>query len=186
MMNKSFLWLLLVLGGGWMGCQMPTTDTTSSQEGPFFDLEAFFEQEAAYLAQAAPQLDKTIRHNDREENRLVTVEDWAAELRFFSKADINRRAWEDQYQVDTVPQKHGYQLQYIALNPTLQTQRLDIHVAADTVQSIIAIQKVDNQVYQSQRYLTYFPKQRYEIKQLQDVALLQDNDYLIQATYRYE
>lgn len=186
-MNQRFRLLLCwLLWSTLQACYLPPTNENLPKRGPFFDLQAFFEEEAKYLEAASPTLDKIIQHNGQTEQHTVSISDWPAELRFFSKVDINKPSWQDQYQVDTLPEPEGYKLRYKALNDNLETRSLDIMIAADTVRAIVAIKRVENQVYNSQQYLTYIPRQRYEIKRVQDVALLEPNDYLIQATYLYE
>lgn len=165
-------------------CSVPTTPIPP--EGPFFDLKTFFEKEVIHLKNSMPQLDKTIIHNATTESQRVEINDWKAELHFFSTLDINKPSWRDQYQVDTLMEQYGYQLIYSALNQELITQELSIHIIDQQVTFINAIQLIDNQIYQSQRFLEYKPRKHYKIKQLQDVALLSPNDYTIQATFHYE
>lgn len=173
-------WVLFVISA----CSAPTTSLP--QERTFFDLKTFFEKEVTHLENFMPQLDKTITHNGTTESHRVVVDDWLAELRFFSTLDINKPSWRDQYRVDTLMEPYGYQLKYSALNKGLVTQELAIHIIDQQVTFINAIQLIDNQVYQSQRFLEYKPRKHYKIKQLQDVALLAPNDYTIQATFHYE
>lgn len=188
-MTTRFVYCAILYGfllWGLGACSTAPVVTDPDQPAIFFDLAAFFEKEVAHLEERAPKLDKTIQHNDTTERRVVEVEDWAGELRFFSNIDINKPSWMDQYQVDTLKEPYGYQIKYSALNKDLVTQELAIQIVDGQVTFINAIQLIDNQVYQSQRFLEYKPRSYYKIKQLQDVALLSPNDYTIQAMYRYE
>lgn len=167
-------------------CAVPVLDDDTQAAGPFFDLEEFFAQEVAYLEKQSIQVQKTIRQNGKEEAHQLTIKDWSKELRFFSESDINKPSWRDQYSIDSIYSGNKLSLKYKSKDENLSTQALDIEIVSDTVQSIVVVKNINNQVYTAQQYLTYLPKKYYKINQTQDIVLLSEDDYSIEASYIYE
>lgn len=183
-MSTRLLFLLSLFFG--VACAVPPVDDAQQVAGPFFDLEGFFEQEVDYLTQQSIKVQKTIRQNGKEEQQQVVIKDWERELSFFAESDINKPSWRDQYQVDSTYNGNKLILHYESKDKDLSTQVLDIELVADTVQSIVVVKNIQNQVYSTQQYLTYLPKRHYKINQTRDIVFLSENDYSIEASYLYE
>lgn len=165
-------------------CLNQTTSNTPSTTNQFFDLEAFFDEEAAFLNKKGMQVHKVIQHNQQQEEQTAAVTDWNKELRLFKNSNINKASWRDKYQVDSTNMGNGLTLlQYKALDKTLVTQMIDIKKANNSIHSIVIVNNNNNAIYESQQYLTYFPQKSYSIKQTQDVALFDKDEYHIQAKY---
>ena len=173
-------WLFLA------SCAVPSINNTDQPTGTFFDLKGFFKEEVAYLAQQPIQVQKTIRQNGKEESKKVAITDWERELSFFSESDINKPSWRDQYSIDSVRTGNKLLLHYKSKDENLSTQVLDIEIVGDTVQSIVVIKNINNQVYTTQQYLTYLPKKHYKINQTQEIVFFSEDDYSIEASYLYE
>jgi hypothetical protein len=183
-MRLSFLYVALLL---WLvACYVPPVDETDQPAGPFFDLEGFFEKEAAFLSSQQLRVQKTIQQNGQRESQEVVVDDWKRELSFFAESDINKPSWRDQYTVDSTRSANKLTIEYRSKDKNLSTQKLDIEIVADTVQSVLVLKNIDNQVYSSQQSLTYIAKQGYKINQAQDIVLLSGDHYNIEANYLYE
>ncbi len=183
-MVPRFLYAALLLF--FVACAVPAVNDENQPDGTFFDLKGFFEQEAAYLTDQNIQVQKTIRQNGKEEKQQIAIKDWTQELRFFAESDINKPSWRDQYTIDTLHGENKMTLKYRSKDEDLSTQALDIELVAGTVQHILVTRNVDNQVYNSQQILTYVPKKLYKIYQTQNIVLLSEDDYSIEANYVYE
>jgi hypothetical protein len=133
-------------------------------------------------------LQKTIRQNGKEEQQKVNIKDWKQELSFFIESDLNKPSWRDQYSIDTAysADKKKLILRYKSQDKELSIKALDVEIVSDTVQSIMILKNIENQVYTSQQLLNYFPKKYYKINQTQDIVLLSKDDYSIEARYIYE
>ncbi|MGH1338611.1 MAG: hypothetical protein ACRBFS_21030 [Aureispira sp.] len=167
-------------------CAVPTINNSDQSAGAFFDLKGFFKKEVAYLTAQQVNVQKTIRQNGQEESKKVAIEDWERELTFFTESDINKPSWRDQYSIDSVYNGNKLLLHYQCKDENLSTQVLDIEIVGDTVQSIVVVKNIKNQVYTTQQYLTYLPKKHYKINQTQDIVFLSEDDYSIEASYLYE
>lgn len=113
-MNRPFS-LLITLGllvMMWQACEAPNQKVV---EGPdVFDIEQFLDSQYHELAQS-DSLVKTAIINDSVETHTVsyTEEEWKKELRFFAKANINRKSWVDYFEIDTtVLDKNHMQISY--------------------------------------------------------------------------
>lgn len=167
-----------------MACDFPTMEKNDTPVLNFFDLKGFFEAEAASLNAEKMNVQKTIRHNGKEETQVTQIADWKEELRMFSDSDINRPAWREKYSLDSTDLGDGLTLlHYKAIDKTLTTQVLDVKKRKDKVHSILIVNKISNDIYESQQYLTYIPNQSYTIEKIQDVVLFDKDEYNIQVKY---
>ena len=185
MSNKLLFFIFLCFFAACTSNPAPNTGTTTPR---FFDLKGFFEQEIAYLEAQSIKVQKTIRQNGKEEQQKVHIGNWKQELGFFIESDLNKPSWRDQYSIDSSysEDKKKLRLHYKSKDEELSIKALDVEIVSDTVQSIMIIKNTNNQVYTAQQYLTYFPKKYYKINQTQDIVLLSEDDYSIEARYLYE
>lgn len=185
MSNRLLPFLLLCFLAA---CTSSATPNHTPTNPRFFDLKGFFEQEIAYLDAQSIKVQKTIRQNGKEEQQKVNIGDWKQELGFFVESDLNKPSWRDQYSIDSTytEDRKKLLLHYESQDKKLTIKALDVEIVSDTVQSIMIIKNINNQVYTSQQYLNYFPKKYYTINQSQNIVLLSEDDYSIEARYLYE
>lgn len=109
------------------------------QENIYFDMSTFFESEVERLKALPIRFKKKIIFNEQEESQVQDTIDLEKELALFSKYNINKPIYINQYQIDSVFGE-AQQLQaviYNALNKELITRQLKIEF--DTTQQISAI-----------------------------------------------
>jgi hypothetical protein len=165
-------------------CDLTSTNSNNTSKRTFFDLKSYFIQEATYLKANNLKIKKRIILNDETEEHIYEVSDWEKELSLFIESDINRPSWKDRYTLDSTKNKSGITLlHYKATDEQLFTQVLDIELKGKKVHSVMIINRVSNNVYESQQYLTYFPGKSYSIKKTQDVSLFSKENYQIEAEY---
>ncbi|MFK7797886.1 MAG: hypothetical protein AB8E82_10570 [Aureispira sp.] len=185
MSNRLLLFLFLCFVAACTSNSAPSNTATALR---FFDIKGFFEQEIAYLDAQSIKVQKTIQQNGEEERQEVSIGDWRQELSFFIESDLNKPSWRDQYSIDSSYTEDNKKLllHYESQDKKLTIKALDVEIVSDTVQSIMIIKNINNQVYTSQQYLNYFPKKYYTINQTQNIVLLSKDDYNIEARYLYE
>ncbi len=154
-----------------MACQAPIQQE-QSKEKVFFDLKQYFNKTIENLEQSSSVLDKTVKIGTQTETKILQEVDWAQELQVFVDADINKTAWMDKYDKDTV----GQRISYIANDPSLKTQKvildfLNVGYMAENLDKVTIENQTNNVLYQSQETLTYLSLQnQWVIRRTQKVA----------------
>lgn len=187
-MHKITCGLLLVCLG-LVACQ--TEDTATAKEGTvkrvvFFPLERFIEEEAARLNQSALPLEKHVWYNEEEEIQSQTEVDYEKELSLFRRADINKPAWTDRYQADTVFQNELVrEVRYRALDEELEVKSLQIKWDDAGAVSEINVRRVSSSTLASNEYdLSYRPQAGYSIKTLQQNRAADPIKIRIEGTFQ--
>lgn len=164
---QKLIWslLLIVLIGS--SCQ-DSTGASDAENKPavFFALEEFIAAEAERLQAANVQLDKRIRYNGQEEIQTRKDINYEQELSMFSRADINKKAWTDLYQADTIFQgPQAREVSYRALDPELEVRSLQVKWTTDGAVSEINILRKSESTLASNIYdLHYSPQEGYLMK----------------------
>jgi hypothetical protein len=118
-----------------------TTETEEKviQENIYFDMSTFFESEVERLKALPIRFKKRVIFNEQEELKIQDTIDIEKELALFSKYNINKPIYINQYEIDSVFGE-TQQLQaiiYNALDEKLITRQLKVEF--DTRQQISAI-----------------------------------------------
>lgn len=161
---------LLLLSFALLSCgQAQEAEAAIEAKAYFFSLEKFFQAEAERLEKIGQSLDKTIQINDQEENHLVEQVDYKREFSMFRKADINRPAWRDKYQVDSLyTDEQLRKIHYLSLDPELKTQEIEVNLDQDgKVAQIMVRSKTETALAGNQSRMTYDPAQGYQINTTQ-------------------
>ncbi|MEM8908368.1 MAG: hypothetical protein AAGD05_11025 [Bacteroidota bacterium] len=157
MMNRLWMtlggmvFLLLLMNCG------PVTEV--NQQAPFFDLKAFFSKQQSQHQQIK-SFRKAVQLDGKTEEQVLDDLDVDAELKLFTNSDINKTAWLDKYEVDSLfdQQGHLHHLQYRAKEQQLKTRLLS--VAFDNggaVDSLMIQNASSGLVVQSKETLYYLP-----------------------------
>lgn len=163
----SLIFGILILAG----CQEPIVEGQEPLQGKsFFDLSAYFAQEIESLTQQT-EVKKSVSINGQEEEKVIKKPDFSQELSVFIKSDINRTAWIDKYQVDSIfnEQKELTQLTYSALEEKLRTRKVEIFFNKKQVKKVNIVNTTTNIIAQTEQILTYLPKKSYSIRSIQNV-----------------
>lgn len=165
-------------------CDLSSTKSKNLSKRTFFDLKSYFIKEAAFLKANNFRIKKKIMLFEETEEHIYEVNDWEKELSLFIESDINKSSWKDRYSLDSTNNKSGITLlHYQAKDEQLFTQVLDIELKNKKVHSIMIINRVSNNVYESQQYLTYFPGKSFNIKKTQEVSMFSKEDFQIDVEY---
>ena len=152
---------------------------------PFFDLEAFFQEEISKL-HTDQAVEKQISLNGKTEKQELT--NWAAsqELEGFKEFNINRPAWRDQYQVDSLRNTEGTLegVRYMAMDSSLRIRQLEIDWAATGEVAEIRVEKFsENMVVYFHQKLHYYPGKGYWLWREQKVPFTKRSELEIEVTY---
>lgn len=159
----------------------------SAPEGPagspFFDLEAYFDAETGRLG-LRQGVEKTITLNG--ETRQQRGE-WNAEeeLDGFKDLKINRPAWRDQYEVDSLRGVDGQLegLRYAARDSSLRIREVEIDLKEGEVEEIRVEKNIKNTVVYFHQELSYRPAEGYRIRRVQKVPLTKRSELEIEVRF---
>lgn len=157
-------------------CNADKTVPVITQHREFFDLKEYFRKEIKRL-KSIEKVKKTIVYNGTTEEKEIFNPDFEQELDIFISKDINRVAWLDKYQVDTLHNaaNHVSNVTYQALDTDLGTQRLSIGFQGNNVEKITILSNETSAISESSSTYIYEPKSGYSIESNQEVALLKGN-----------
>ncbi len=179
---KQFLFFFLI--GVLAACQSNGPAPEKAPELPFFDLQSFFEAEIQRLNEKQPRLQKTVMVNDKEESQTLSRLAYDQELSVFLNSDINRPAWYDKYQIDSVRKDNQLaRLEYTAQDPDLRVRKIQVHFAGDEVSAVIIDKKTDNIVARSGQHLEYRPDEGYQIQSRQQTTISKEQDLEINVRF---
>lgn len=162
-----------------ISCNNSSNVNTENIEKPFFDLKGFFEKEIAN--QKFETIEKTVKVDEKAETKNLTDFDLEKELKLFSDCDINNPSLFDKYKTEESTEGN---LIYTALNEDLKVQKIEILKSNDTVEKIIIHKKVETQIYNSEKILTYEPTVGYSIENSQKTLGSDEKDYEIKVVFK--
>ncbi len=146
------------------------TDQAIVENPPFFSMSTYIDQEIERLESAGTHLEKSITFNGAEESQTLEDVNYERELEMFRQADINRPAWLDKYEVDSIMGDGQLQaILYRALDETLRIQELRIeHGVNQSIQRIQVNSRSNTVLSDSEQELIYAPEEGYEIHSKQE------------------
>ncbi len=178
-MRKSILFLLVLLI---VSCGQEVKVTM--QQNTFFDLETYFEKEINRLVANQKTVTKRIQLNDKEETKKITDLDFAKELAIFSKSNINKIAWIEEYQVDSILESNQLQeLRYSTTNEKLKTQKLSIIYSGEKVSEIKIYNTTNTALADSEQQLHYQVDKGYSIRNLQRVNFSEPQNLVVEVSF---
>jgi len=179
-----FLFFALLLNA----CQT-SGNKISSSKPKFFDIPNYFAQLSRQLGSRS--IEKTIQHGDKREQKIITIADsaaWNKEFALFSRIQLNRPSFSDQYKIDSFrdsSQQNLLLVRYTALNPqTLYTQSVDIYFKDNQVSSIGIINKNHNLLSPTTHHLQFDAQKGYTISQTQQLPFEPKITFEIAAVFK--
>lgn len=150
-MLKQYKWIwpcAFALGISACTPERPSEQADISAEKPvFFDLKAYFTEETNRLETEKPsglKIAKFQEHSDTLRFEAGSGLVFEEELQPFISSDINRPAWQNKYQVDTLPSKTfgGVSVRYIALDKNLKTRKIELYTENGEIRQV----RIENQI----------------------------------------
>jgi hypothetical protein len=191
-MRKVSLWTrcaLLIVSFLLLSCGSSGPTNQATPSGPYFSLQDYFQQEIERLTKARQTVYKRITLDETVEEQQLEDVDFEAELSLFLKADINRPAWTDKYQIDSVLDAGQLlRLQYSALDTSLPTRQIRIHFVPEatgpTVQRVEIVSRTETALSRSDKTLQYDPQEGYTIAAAQGGSMTEDLQFLLEARFK--
>lgn len=169
-----------------IACTNPQNSESSAlfEELPFFNLKAYFNQEAERLNAADLKIEKLITI-DEEEERIETQNiEWEKELKIFSDSDINRKDWLHKYTIDSIETGENLIIKYTATNPKLKTRMLSISFNKGEVQKVDIQKGVKSVVNKTEEQLSYFPEKGFTFNRKQKTPFSKEKQYTINTNFK--
>lgn len=151
---------------------------------PYFDLKSYFAGQISALEARSPAVRKRIKVNGKTEEKDLRDADFAGELSIFQRYDINKPAWIDQYQIDSLFE--GGQLtgiRYTAKKDDLKIRKVEVDFAGDTVQEVSIFNEVRSTTMNVSQELHYRAGKAYSIVNLQKLAFSKEKRVAISADF---
>jgi len=156
-------------------------ENSSNTTKTYFDIQGYFENEAARLQQKKPLVEKSVSQNNQPEKKDIKIADWKTEFELFTESDINKPAWKNSYRLI----KKGTITELISKDENLKTQKIIIRKGEKgNIAHIFILNKVSNSLYSTTEELNYFPDSLYSIIKNQDVQFIGKNRYTISAKFK--
>ena len=151
----------------------------------YFDLKGFLETEAERLSDK-PSFTKTVFVNDGQETKSISELDLKTELMPFSNSDINKPAWSDKYDIDSLFNQNEEitGLRYQTKDKKLNTKKMDIDFEKSNVVKIIIENTTNSSVANTFQTLVYQPSKGYSIESKQDVSLMEETHFKIEVSFQ--
>ncbi|MEM1219678.1 MAG: hypothetical protein AAGH79_12245 [Bacteroidota bacterium] len=170
--NRSRVFPFLLWGAAGLllpsGCQSIET-AEEDKTSRFFDLEGYFEQEKIRLRALDLSGVKTVRLNGEEETIELDSLPLENDFAIFLNSDINRRAWIDKYDGDTIYSAKGnlMAIRYQSNDPKLKVQSIEIQLEEEEVSSIQIERTMESLIAQTKQELSYNAGRDYQVASIQ-------------------
>ncbi len=184
MYSMRYAGILVFLLISFLACQTGENAPGQETDAAFFDLRSFFQAEITRLEKAQPSIKKEIEINGEKEDKVQDSIDFEKELAIFVRADINKPAWRDKYQIDSVMEAQNLKtLRYTALDSSLKTRALTIDFNQNDVERIFILNQTNSPLIKSEQQLTFEPQSGYFIRNKQSLSLSKNSDLTIKALF---
>ncbi len=156
-----------------------------SEPGKFFDLVAYFSQEADALNATKPEIKKTIIKDGETETKTFSDSiDWKKELKIFSENGINKPAWKDSFSADTIKEGSINTVIYKTSDEKISVKEIVIITDSLWQPTEISIKRnAKNFLYTSQQRLRYTPKKLYRLDSEMNVRWTFDTKFSVQGVF---
>jgi len=165
-------------------CEEQVT-AVANQPDPFFDLEAYIEEQISDLNQEQPKVRKTISVEGQRETQQFDSLDYRTELKTFLNSDINRKAWVDKYKADSTFE--GSQLKQVAYTATgedLKTRLLRVQYEQGKVSDIYIENRTNSIVADVRQDLHFQPGQGYRLVTTQETVLSEEQEIEVEVKWQ--
>jgi hypothetical protein len=167
-----------------IGCD-PVAENTYEQKD-FFDLKSFIEQQIE-KGTKIKSYRKSLTFDGKTEQQILDDLNLSEELSIFTNADINKPAWFDKYEVDSVfnAKQQLVRLTYQTLDKKLKTKRLSVSYTGAQIDTVSIVQATANAVAKTDQHLIYIPEKGYRIENVQKVTALDGRTLVVDVEFVY-
>ena len=168
-----------------ISCQANTNNSDSNKSNSsFFDLPAYFQSEMDRL-QSVKSVNKKVSVNGEHEEKEVQDWDASVDLQPFKDLSINKSAWADKYQVDTIkPDDLGnYLIKYTALDEKLQIRDVQIGFNASGPNKVLVNKKIETPIAETEQRLSYIAAQGFSITSQQSTLFKGSYDASVEVRW---
>ncbi len=165
-----------------------STEINPPATNGFFDLSDFMDQEVKNKKDRVKKLRKMISLDGVAETKEIENFDFEKETALFRTADINKVAWLDRYETDSVFYESGQleKLIYKSIDNDLRTKSLIIHYdTKNVIDHILVEQSSTSALAKSVQNLSYLPASGYRIENQQDITALTPHKLIVDVTFVY-
>lgn len=184
-MNRILVFSLLIIS--FAACTTEqTTDASNTDRVSFFDLELYFQDEAARLKTNVGQLEKEMIVDGVAEKQLLTDVNFEEELALFAKLNINRPIWLDKYEVDSIfgSSNQLEAVEYSTTDEKLKTNKLIVdYNAQGAVKGIMIHNSSSTLIMESKQLLNYNPDSGYQIQTYQDPLFFDEKEIVLNGSW---
>ena len=168
-----------------MGCKQDAVDEYFESHKRYYDIRAYFDNQINKLKVRRQNVRKKITKNGRSHVLELNTLNWVEELDAFKKSDINKPAWRDAYETDTIFLQGSQVISHKALNKDNPVQNLVVTLHSETGDCLrVSIDKrTDNFLYNSEQKLFYSAGEGYEIRGKLSVKFLFNSEYEVEAEF---
>ncbi len=156
-----------------------------SEPGKFFDLVAYFHNEAVALNATKPKITKTIIKDGATETKTLSDSiDWKKELKIFSENSINKPAWKDSFSADTLKESSSNTITYKTADEKISVKEIVITTDSIWQPTAISIKRdAKNFLYTSQQTLHYSAKKSYRLDSEMHVRWTFDTKFSVEGVF---
>lgn len=181
-MKKPFLYLALLLA--LTACSGGSEEPAVRIPDAFFDLKGYMEEEARRLSEEQPEALKRIAIDGRSEEKTFDSLDYKKELDIFSRSDINKTAWLDKYQVDSMYRDGRLrQVTYTSKDKSLKTRLLEVSFSGEQVAQIHIRNRTESIVADVGQEMWYYPGEGYKLESRQSTALTAEKKVEVEVEF---
>jgi hypothetical protein len=171
---KKYAFLIFLLASG---CSNP--EQAAVTQTNYFQLKPYFLNEAKRLQGLNPEIKKTVSVNGESETKRLKIASWEKEFSSFIDADINKRAWNGEFQKQVT---EGMET-YTSSNEKVPVKSVTIRKEKDKITGIVVLVTNKNYLYTSNDTLYYYPGKRYGVTKTQQIKLLDEKKYRITGVF---
>jgi hypothetical protein len=146
------------------------------KEPSFFDLKGYFKAQLEILSDNE-KVKKSTSIDGKSIEKILDSIDFNEELKAFEDSDINKIAWVDKYQVDSLYDEKGMldKVNYQATDEKLRTQQLLISFNQNKVDTVDIFNNSTSSIASLKQHLRYIPSYGYSIKSTQKTTLFEEH-----------
>lgn len=154
-----------------------TNNKVESEEMPYFDLMGFLEQETAHWASGYETI-KYVYLGDAADTVYLSAYKWTSEMELLEKGDINRGAWKEKYQIDTLNGRNTetYSVRYQAKEDDLLIRHLQVYWQGERVDSLSFSTAVKTPLHTAGESFHYVPGTSMTFERISDRRLGEGQD----------